>query len=375
MSLKNRIQVQEELERLVLQGLSREWETALWVLDPPYRALMRPPLFSLRDMRGRWGYWSGKRREICLSRNLVIDHPWDAVREVLHHEMAHQLAVEVMGVCNERPHGPGFQRACHMLRANPRASGKQAPLDERIAAEQEDPEDSIMLRIKKLMALAESSNRHEAEAAMAKAHEFIARYNLDFMARERDRAFVSVFVGKPALRHPREDYHLATLLQDYYFVKGIWVSAYVLEKGKMGRVLEISGTENNIKTASYVHDFVRNYICLKWNEYNKGRGLNRFRKTDFAVGVIQGFVSRLESRTREKKDTEQSLQLVEWSDPLLLKYIAHRYPHTVRLGQRASRRDHGILRDGIREGKKMVIYRGITKRETGVKSLIQNSNP
>ena len=150
------------------------------------------------------------------------------------------------------------------------------------------------------MALAESPNQHEAEAAMAKAHDLIAKYNLDLLSRTENRDFISLFVGRPALRHFAEDYSLAHLLQDFYFVQGIWVSSYVPEKRRMGRVLEISGTIPNVKMAGYVHDFVQRFIHSQWTEYNQDKGLNRYRLTDFAVGIIEGFRSKLESPPGEE---------------------------------------------------------------------------
>ena len=94
-------------------------------------------------------------------------------------------------------HGPKFLRACNLLRANPKASGNYRPLHERISHELPGPEDKIMLRVKKLMALAESQNQHEAELAMAKAHEFIAKYNIDLLAHNEDRNFISVLLASP----------------------------------------------------------------------------------------------------------------------------------------------------------------------------------
>jgi len=306
----NKICIQQELERRILHGLACEWEEALWVLDSSHKDLIRKPLFSLRDTKSRLGHWSREKREICLSRNLVVNHPWDAVREVLLHEMAHQFADEVLGANNEPPHGPKFQGACHLLRANPNASGKYEPLHDRIFRESSGSEDRIMLRIKKLMALAQSKNQHEAEAAMAKAHELIAKYNVDLLAHEENRDFVSVFVGKPALRHFREEYALARLLTDFYFVHGIWMPAYVVDKGKMGSVLEISGTIQNIKIAHYVYDFVRQSTNSQWDEYNKDNGLNRYRKTDFAMGIIQGFSSKLKSQSETKRKDKDTCPLV-----------------------------------------------------------------
>jgi len=363
--------VQTDLEHRILHGLACEWETALWFLDTAHRALIRKPLFSLKSMTDRLGYWSSKKREICLSRDLVLNHPWDAVREVLLHEMAHQLAEEVLGAHNESPHGPTFRRACHLLRANPEASGHYRPLDERVHEGMFNPRDKIMLRVKKLMALATSQNLHEAESAMAKAHALVAKYNLDLIATEEDRHYVSIFLGAPSLRHPREDYHLARLLQDFYFVYGIWVSAFVHAKDKMGRVLEITGTLQNVTLAAYVHDYVRHFIDSQWSTYNKDKGLNRHRKTDYAVGVIEGFNTKLKAQHRSGQSAHRKTALIKIEDPLLTAYAAHRYPNTVSVTKRASSQDDDVFEHGIGAGKRLVIAKGISDRVTQGKVLLE----
>jgi len=360
---------QAALEHRILQGLSLEWETALWVLDEENRQRMRPPLFRLRDYKRTWGTWSGERREISLSRDLVLHHSWDAVLEVLLHEMAHQFAEEALGAQQEPSHGPAFRRACHLLRANPKASGKYMPLDDRMACDPPGPEDKTVRRVRKLMALAESPNRHEAEVSMAKAHELIAKHNLHLLERDERRDFTSVFVGTPALRHPREEYALANLLQEFYFVQGIWVPAYVLEKGKMGRVLEISGADQNVKLASYVYDFVRRFIDRQWKEYNTHKGLNRRRKTDYAVGIIEGFRSKLALQDSKKKRGGKRA-LIKLGDPLLEKYVAYRYPRTVSEKRVVSGKDEKVASDGREAGKKLVIHKGITEKERNRRRLI-----
>jgi hypothetical protein len=352
---------QEGLERRILHGLSCEWERAWWALDPAYRKKIRPPLFQLRDMQDRWGSWHGERREISLSRNLVLNHSWAAVREVLLHEMAHQLAGEVLDGRQEPSHGPLFLRACHLLRANPKASGNYQTLDERLSREIGSTEDRTLARVKKLMALAESPNQHEAEAALAKAHELIAKYNVDFFGREGKHDYISVFVGRPALRHFLEDYFLAHLLQDFYFVQGIWIPSYVPEKGRMGRVLEISGTIPNVKLASYVHDYVQSFIQSQWRAYNGDKGLSHYRRTDFAVGVVEGFRSKLELQREERDKPESSLTLRKMEDPLLKEYLKYRYPHTTLVKAGAGRQDPGVRKDGKRIGKNLVISKAIVE--------------
>ena len=359
--VKNTIHIQESLEHRILHGLSCEWETALWVLPTSYGPQMRPPLFALRDMKNRWGHWSGKKRELALSRTLVLEHPWDAVREVLKHEMAHQFAEEVLGARNEPPHGPCFKEACYYLRADPRASGSFRLLDESLLKDSGSREDKMMARIKKLMSLARSRNQYEAEAAMAKAHELVDKYNIDLVRLHRDRDFISVFLGNPALRRYREEHRLAILLQEFYYVYSLWASAYVMDKGKMGRVLEISGTEKNVKIASYVYDFVNRFIESRWRDYNRSRALNRYRRTDFALGVLGGFHARLTTQSR-KCAVSEGHGIVKVEDPLLKRYTAYRYPHIRTSRGKPLRQDAKVLKDGEAVGKKLVISRGIHRK-------------
>jgi Zn-dependent protease with chaperone function len=112
-----------ELEHRILHGIALEWRTALWVLPPKIARSMKPPVFTLKDGNRTLAHWNAEKREIAFSRIFVRNAPWDSIREVLIHEMAHQYASEILNITGEAPHGPGFQAACSVLKANPRASG------------------------------------------------------------------------------------------------------------------------------------------------------------------------------------------------------------------------------------------------------------
>ena len=157
---------------------------------------------------------------------------------------------------------------------------------------------------------------------------------------------------------------MANLLQTYYFVQGIWVSAYVIEKGKMGRVLEISGTAQNIDIATYVHAFVNHHIDSQWRVYCGGKRLSRYRKSDFAVGLIEGFCSKLEAGQKTPESKAGEYALVKFKDPLLGDYMRHRYPHTRSFTRKTSTHDEGIIRDGFKIGSRMVISKGISQDRT-----------
>ena len=368
-----KIQVQQDLEHRIVHGIASEWDAAWLSLDPDKRQLIQRPTFAIKDLKNQWGNWSPQKREISLSRQLVLNYPWDSIRDVLLHEMAHQIAQQPWGASAQMPHGPVFKQACRLLRIDSTASANYAPLQDRLLRDASTAHDKRMLRIKKLLALAESKNRFEAEAAMTKAHELIARHNIELMQHNDERQFLSIFLGSPALRHPREDYHLANLLQDYYFVSGIWVSAYVIKKRKMGRVLEISGTAQNLKIADYVHNFIVQFIEAQWLKYNREKRLNRFRKTDFAVGIIEGFRDKLASNVVKKKIKKDIFAIIQKRDPQLEKYFKFKYPHTASVKKAASQQDTRVLNDGKKIGKKLVIARGICEQKTGKLRLITDT--
>jgi hypothetical protein len=345
--------IRSALERRILHGLSCEWEAALWGLPEKYRDAMRKPLFNLRGMKRRLGQWDPEIREIGLSREFVFNHPWQAVRDVLHHEMAHQLAHEVLGGQDETAHGKTFHEACRLLRIVPDATGTY----DRLAEDSPEEPDRILLKIRKLFALAESPNPHEAEAAMLKAHELIARYNVDLMVMEQRRKFVSRLVGAPALRHTRDRYALAALIQDFYFVQGVWVPVYVMKKGKMGRVLELSGTVENVETASYIFDYIDHYIDGQWRMFRGGNGNGRGRKVDFALGVLDGFRQKLQPSEEGGAVAERAL--VAREDPQLAGYLKYRYPYLRSFRRQGSEPDPETRQAGFAAGESLVIAKGI----------------
>ncbi len=358
--------VQIALERRILEGLSCEWELGLWVLDSGVRRLMKKPIFRLADTTRRVGQWSKEWGEICISREFALHHPWESVRQVMLHEMAHQLADVLGRDADETPHGPTFRRACDMLRADPAAAGRFPGLEQSVSPK--DPADQILSRVQKLLSLARSSNRHEAEAAMLKAHDLIAKHNLDMLNRTERRDFITTRIGRPGLRHRQDESLLANLLINHYFVQGIWVPIFVLEKGKRGRVMEISGTQQNVEMAAYVHDFVSRFIDAEWERYNRDKGLTLHRKTDFAIGIINGFMDKLDQQLEAKDPIEYSPVLV--GDPQLKAYMKYRYRRIRSTGGSRRRHDPDVYKDGKRIGKSMVIHKGIEEKEGNKGRLI-----
>lgn len=358
----------QELERRLLHGLICEWKNAVNSL-PALRNQLALPSFELRDFEKRWAEWNRERRTMAFSRKLVMNYRWMTVREVLLHEMAHQVADELLGGA-DHPHGARFQEACRLLNADPRAAGDYPSLYEMSHTGDLDENDRILLRVKKLLALSESPNRHEAELAMTKVHETIARYNIDLLSHSAGRQYFSLCLGEPQLRQPADDYALSRLLQDYYFVEAVWICAYVVDKGRMGRILEISGTTENVKMAGYVYDFLKRVIKDQWQIFRKGRGGKPGSKVDFALGLLSGFSEKLKTQDdRLEKDSPAMYALMKQADVQLTTYLRARHPRLCKSSGSGRRIDEQVHRAGQKVGRNTILTKPI-EHGTSRRSLL-----
>ncbi len=361
---------QQELERRILHGLICEWKNAVAFLSSALRTRLTLPGFELRDFDKRWAEWNRERRVMAFSRKLVMNYPWMTVREVLLHELAHQVTDELLGG-TDQPHGVRFQEACRFLNADPRAAGDYPSLYEAGNTGGLDENDRILLRVKKLLALSASSNRHEAELAMTKVHETIARYHIDLLSGTADRQYSSLCLGEPQLRQAAHEYALSRLLQDYYFVEAVWICAYVVDRGRMGRILEISGTTENVKMAGYVYDFLKRVIKDQWKVFRKGRSLTSGRQVDFALGLLSGFSEKLKTRDHElETESPATYALMKRDDVQLAAYMKARHPRLRKTSGSGRRIDEKVHRAGQAVGRNTILSKPIEHGTTRRRFLL-----
>ena len=308
---------------------------------------MRPPTLQLSEGRRRLGSWQRGTRTLTMSRPLLLERSWGVVLEVLRHEMAHQYVDEVLGVHNETAHGPQFRRVCQDRAIDARAAGE--PVDSG-----PDKTPSILRKIHALLALAESPNRHEAEAAMQTAHKLMRRYNIDAAA----GSYGFRHLGTPTGRIPGHHRILAGILGQHFFVQPIWVFAWQTDKLKRGRVLEICGRQENLEIAEHVHGYVLETAERMWGDHREQTGIsgNRDRRT-FLQGVMMGFHEQLDAQAQACEETG----LVWVGDADLVDYVSRRHPRQVSF--RGGRRGNSdAYAAGKRAGRQLIVRRPIKSR-------------
>jgi hypothetical protein len=354
-----RARLSAELEAALVRELRDEYNQ---INAKFFDSTLRPALLLLSEVEGRLGRFVLDGRMLELSRALVLSEPWPVVVEVLKHEMAHQYVLEVLGVDDEGSHGATFREICRARGIDARAAGTPK-------SAHGEHETRVLERVARLLALAESTSQHEAEAAMNAAQRLMLKYNLESaVARARSDAPSYAFriLGEPSGRVAEHERVLSAILADHFFVQVIWVPAYRPRDGARGSVLEISGTDANLELASYVHSFLRHAAESLWRDHKRARGIrnDRDRRT-FLAGVMAGFHAKL----TVERDAQRREGLVWTGDTELRRYWRARHPNvaTVRYGGGPRNEAHA---QGREAGSKLVLNKPMRSGPSGGTKLL-----
>jgi hypothetical protein len=312
---------------------------------------LRVPSFEWNQSETEWGAWVRGARVLRLSQQL-IHGSWGQLTEILKHEMAHQYVDEVLGARDaEGPHGATFRRVCIERGIDSSATG--AP---RNPGDLEEPEQhSTLRRIEHLLALAQSDNQHEAEAAMSKARQLMLKYNLEEAALGRVSSYTFRHLGKPTGRRMAWQRRLANIMSEFFFVDVIMVPVYRPLEKKRGSVIEAIGTRANLEIAEYAHDFLERTALQLWRTHKqKERSKSDREKQSFLYGVMAGFSDKLE---RDAKKSQQE-GLIWLGDPELGRYFRARHPHIRHVSGRGNVKGEAYSA-GHSAGGRIVLHRGV----------------
>lgn len=90
------MEIDNILKTAWIKQLKADWKTANYHY---FKDSMRLPNLELSSAVGVLGKWKGSHhRHLSISINLISNHTWEYVQEVLYHEMAHQYVEEALGI-------------------------------------------------------------------------------------------------------------------------------------------------------------------------------------------------------------------------------------------------------------------------------------
>lgn len=352
-------QISARLEAALLREVVEQYKL---IAQNHFKGMLSLPQFALVDSRSRLGRWVEASRTIELSRPLVLEQPWGVVVEVLKHEMAHQYVSEVLGERSETAHGPRFRAVCERLGIDGAAAGMpEAPA----SGESREAHRKVAERIARLLALAESPNMHEAEAAMAAAQRLLLKHNIELQREKIALGYAWKHLGSPTGRTTEAERILSLILGKHFFVEAIWVPVYRPLEGKRGSVLEICGTPDNLEIAEYVHGYLVATAERLWEEHRQTHGIkgNRDRRT-YLAGVMTGMSDKLSGEAKKS----ESAGLVWVADGNLSMFFRRRHPYVRHVRYTGQRRTDAYAH-GREAGSKIVIHKGM-KSETANRGLL-----
>ena len=347
-----------------------------------YGLRLQPPVFEITETERQYGCWQAGTRVIRISTRLITCHSWDITCQILKHEMAHQICSELFRR-NDGGHGPLFQQACDLLGLPAPFRLAAGDLPESIepdpaANQQTEQGRQFIRRIGKLLALAGSTNEHEATLAMEKASQLMARHNLRQVQEDAQSEFTSLIINSRNKRLERWQHKICAILLRFFYVKVVTASLYDPLQDTLHKTIEIFGRQENVTIAEYCYAFLAGQLASLWQQNRtKAAGKGIRARNSYYLGVLQGFYDKLlaqEALTArpqaEKRETERAADtemavLIQAEETALDRFVGTRFPRL----RRRSGTGAMIYRDtyelGRTDGGRIVLHKGVVEQGGG----------
>ena len=398
-------------EKSAVAQLYREYR----LVCSQHKIALRPVVIQLFDSKTHWGQWDPVTRTISIARRLVVEYSWFYVQAILRHEMAHQMVSDVYQVSNvhdvsgvwgaqsesQPPHGEWFQLACRRLgvmneftRASVRL--QETPLDWR-KEKRDEVSDKLLDKVQKLLALATSSNEHEALLAMEKVRELYAKYNLEQSEGSKKQNFAHIVIetGKKRLEAHHE--RILSILVGHFFVEILTSRLFDPKSGEDFKMIEIIGTRENTLMAEYVYHFLlqQSDFWVRETVKTSKQKISRVDRKSLKLGILEGFSEKLAAAERGgprhstrhstpqapsdvSGSTQKSVSIVGTAltqfrkDPALKTYLTSIYPRIRHRTGGSHRVDASYYETGKSIGKTITLNQAIASQGSNQGRLLTN---
>jgi hypothetical protein len=329
-----------------------------------------PPVFAISNSKKQLGNWRPGIRQITISRNLILHYPWDVTLKILKHEMAHQICTEIFDDQNGG-HGENFNRACDLLGLPERFrhSGGDLPFEVERLERDDDQDSKVIEKIRKLLALAESSNEHESVLAMEMAGRLLKRYNIRQIDEDERHNYVYLIINMQRKRIDEYQHRIILILKRFFYVEALSSSLYDPLRDETHKTFEILGKKENVEIAEYCYHFLEKKLSALWRQKSVSfNGNKRIAKKSYYLGLLQGFNNKLaEQEISGRKSADNPLQsqpftnseLIVAADSSLQRFLHTRYPRISRRSIAGAKIYRETYDQGLIIGRTLVIHRGI----------------
>jgi hypothetical protein len=344
--------VREEIRAIVNLEIAKVLPISMQRSRILYNKITYPLSIVVFEDKTRLGYFDSQLYELGISKNLMLSAQDEVLKNIIRHELAHFICYILNG--STEAHGIKFKEVCRQMNWNDeveRAYANIAALNEEIL-EQNTKTEQLLLKLKKLMALASSDNPHEAEIATIKANQLLLEHNLSYL-KDINSTETESFVVKRVLKSSRK----TTKHDAIYAILQTFCVAPVLNFGTGIFYLEVTGDKTSVLLADYVANFLDKELDVLWKnaqkENSKLKGLAS--KNSFFRGVAAGYVMKI---NQEKSNSANCHELVLIETNLArLKSIA--YPRLHGSSAPSPKNDSHARNIGFLKGRNLSIKPGL----------------
>lgn len=341
-----------------------------------YGLALQTPAFEITESGRQYGSWQAAPRIIRLSVNLITGHSWDVTCMVLKHEMAHQICAERFHEANAG-HGPLFQKACDLLGLPAPFRLAAGDLPDSAAAsrptnQQTEKGRVFIRRIGKLLALAGSTNEHEAALAMKKASQLMTRHNLQQVQDKTQSGFRSLIINSGSKRLEAWQQKICAILLRFFYVKVVTASLYNPLLNTQHKTIELFGRQENVEIAEYCYAFLAGQLRSLWQQ-NRARigGAGIRARNSYYLGLLQGFYDKLlaqEELTVQPKPIKRETEgpgntnmavLIQTEDRALNQFVGMRFPRLRRRSGAGSMIFRETYEQGRTDGGQIIMHKGL----------------
>jgi hypothetical protein len=229
----------------------------------------------------------------------------EQLHQVIRHELAHYFTFIHHGETVAH-HGPEFRTFCQLNGWGEEVYKATICLEDGQHATSAE-ESSILRKVQKLMALASSSNKHEAEQAMIKSQQLLLKHNLEARyigIEDEEKIFL-----KRIMKQKRENAKMRSIAQ----ILGTFFVNTVYSRGGDFIYLEILGNAVNIEIAEYVAIILDGELDKLWDQAQMHCNLKgTVAKNSFFLGLAKGYCQKIQSLKRGyNNDITQALMVIE----------------------------------------------------------------
>jgi hypothetical protein len=214
----------------------------------------------------------------------------------------------------------------------------------------QDNKQEIVEKVKKLLALAQSSNEHEAKLAAERATELLTKHNLTMDDVSRKGITIEHETRRLGRRATPESKFILSLLEEFFFVHPVKTNILDTATFQFEKYFILLGRDHNVQIAAYVFDFLDRTFKNLFRDYKKANP--KAKRQSFYLGLHAGLHEHLtEVRKRVHASTGIALVPVDAELERALEKMGVKRSKT-----RIKVDDDTALVAGIEQGRKIRIH-------------------